>query len=162
MRYEAKFTPLAADVLQGYRMHHRQRDDTWKLLLLGAALTAAVFGVAAYVMRFPLFAGLGVIVGASAFASPLLLELQVRRVAKKILAEEVTYFFTDDGVEFSSRLVQVKHSWDLITKASLDERGILLYTGPMNYAFIPARAFVHGYFPRGELKSLLAQKLKRP
>lgn len=45
-------------------------------------------------------------------------------------------------------------------KASLDERGLFFYTGPMNYSFVPARAFVSGYFPRAELRALLLAKLK--
>lgn len=160
MRHEAVFTPTVDDILVAYRMHNRQPNDVWKLYLMGGVGVAAVFGVAAIVMDFLVIGVVGVVVGTTAFGAPLLLELNIRRFAKKLKPEEVRYAFSEDGVEFSTRLAQVKHTWDLITKASLDDRGILLYTGPLSYSFVPARAFVSGYFPRQELKALLFSKLK--
>jgi hypothetical protein len=160
MRYEATFTPTVDDAIAGYRMHNRQRDDVWKLCILGMVGIALVFGVAAVVMDFLLIGIVGVLVGPVAFGSPMLIEWRIRRFAKKQKPEEVRLCLTEDGIEFSSRVVQGKHTWDLITKACLDKRGIILYTGPQNYSFVPARAFVSGYYPRQELKTLLSAKLR--
>ena len=160
MRHEAVFTPTVDDMLAAYRMHNRQPNDVWKLYLMGGVGVALVFGIAAVLMDFLVIGAVGIVVGAVAFGAPMLLELNIRRFAKKLKPEEVRYFFSEEGVEFQTRLAQVKHTWDLITKASLDERGIILYTGPLSYSFVPARAFVSGYFPRQELKALLSAKLK--
>jgi hypothetical protein len=160
MRYEATFTPTVEDVIAGYRMHNRQRDDVWKLCILGMVGIVLVFGIAAVAMDFLLIGIVGVLVGSVAFGSPMLIEWKIRRFANEQQPEEVRLCLSEDGVEFSSRVAQGKHTWDLITKACLDERGIILYTGPQNYSFIPARAFVSGYFPRQELKALLSPKLR--
>lgn len=160
MRYEAVFTPTVDDVLSGYRMHNRVPDYVWKLYLLGGVGLAAAFGIAAVAMDFPAIAVTGVAAGALGCGAPMLNEWNIRRHAKRFKLEEVRYTFTEEGIEFSSDVAQVKHTWDLITKASLDERGIILYTGPLNYSFVPARAFRAGYFPRQELKMLLSAKLK--
>jgi hypothetical protein len=160
MRYEAIFTPTADDIVRGFRMRNRQSDDAWKLYVGGGVLLAVIMCIAAYLLNFLQIAWFGVAIAAIAFSAPMLNELSLRRLAKKIDRKEMRYCFTDDGVEFSSDLIQMKHSWDLITKATVDERGILLCAGKINYVFVPARAFISGYFPRQELTSLLALKLK--
>lgn len=159
MRYAAKFTATPEDIVTGYRMRHRHSDDTWKLCLFGAALLLVIFGVAAYLMDDSLIFFVGACT-APAPLFPLLMEWDVRRRAKKTPWHEVQFWFSEEGVEFSSRTLQVKHDWSLIPKASVDERGLLLHTDEINCAFIPSRAFTSGYFPRQELKELLARKLK--
>jgi hypothetical protein len=160
MRYEAIFTPTADDIVRGIRMRNRQSDDAWKLYVAGGALLATILCVAAYILNFLQIAWFGIAIAAIAFSTPMLSELSLKRRAKKIERKEVRYCFTDNGVEFSSDVAQVKHTWDVITKAMVDERGILLCAGKINYVFVPARAFVSGYFPRQELASFLALKLK--
>lgn len=159
MRYEAKFTPTPDDIVTGYRMRNRQSDDLWKLCAFAAILIAAVFGIAAYLMEFLVIGITGAVLVPVAFI-PVALEWNVRRMARKWPLDELRFCFSEDGVEFSSSVVQSKHAWSIFIKASLDERGLLLFTDPMNYSFIPARAFTSGYFPRQELKTLLSAKLK--
>jgi len=160
MRFEAIFTPTADDVVRGFRMHNGQSDDAWKLYVGGGVLFAVIMCVAAYMLNFLQVAWFGVAIAVMAFSAPMLGELSLKRLAKKNERKEMRYCFTDDGVEFSSDVAQVKHTWDLVTKAMVDERGILICAGKRDYAFVPARAFVTGYFPRQELTSLLARKLK--
>ena len=159
MRYEAKFTDTVEDALRGYRMSNRQGDDFLKLCAFGGVTALVVFGIAAYVLHFPVLAVTGVFVGGGVLGVPWLMEWNVRRLAKKTKHEEQTFYFTEDGFEFSNSFMQSKDTWDKITKASLDERGMLLYVSSQNFCFfIPARAFVGGYYPLQELKSLLSSK----
>lgn len=159
MRYEAKYTETVEDVLRGYRMSNRQSDDIVKLSAFGGITALVVFGIGAYVFHALVLGISGIFVGGSIVGVPWLMEWNVRRLAKKSKHEEQTFYFTEDGFEFSNNVMQWKEPWDKITKASLDERGMLLYVGSENFCFfIPARAFVGGYFPLQELKSRLSGK----
>jgi YcxB-like protein len=159
MRYEAKFTPTVEDAVTGYRMLNRQGDDFLMLCVFGGITAVIVFGIAAYVLHFLALGVTGIFVGGGVVGVPWLMEWNFRRRTKKIKPEEQKFFFTEDGFEFSNSFMQSKETWDKITKASLDERGMLLYVGSQNFCFfIPAHAFVDGYFPLQELKSLLASK----
>lgn len=158
MRYEARFTPTVEDDVTAHRMRNRQ-SDVFTLCVIAAALFVVIFGVAAYVLDFPELGIMGVILAPGAFM-PVGLEWLIRRRSGKIPQEELRFCFSEDGVEFASSVAQSKHAWNNFTEACLDERGLLLFTSEFHYSFIPARAFTVGYFPRQELKSLLAHQLK--
>jgi hypothetical protein len=159
MRYEAKFTPTVEDAVTGHRMLNRQPYDYLKLCAFGGITAVVVFGIAAYFLHSLVFGVGGIFVGGGCAGLPWLMEWNFRRIAKKSKPEEQTFYFTEDGFEFSNSVMQSKDTWDKITKASLDGRGMLLYVGSEGYCFfIPARAFVDGYFPLQELKSLLSRK----
>lgn len=159
MHYEARFIPTPDDIVTGYRMRHRLGDDLLKLCMFAAALVAVVFGVAAYLMAFPVVGILGALLVPVAFI-PAAMVWNVRRVARKWPQEEMRFLISDAGVEVHSSVAQTKYTWSVFTKASLDDRGLLLFVHPEVYSFIPARAFTSGYFPRHELKALLSAKLR--
>jgi hypothetical protein len=158
MRYEAKFTPTVDDAVTGWRMLNRQGDDFLKLGVFGGITAIVIFGIAAFILHaIPLGIG-GIFIGVFIPGMLWLMEWNFRRRVKKVKPEEQKIFFTDDGFEFSNGLMQSKETWDIITRASLDKRGILFYIGSQNSSFfVPARAFVDG-FPLQEMKSLLLRK----
>ncbi len=158
MRYEAKFTPTPDDMVTGHRMRNGQSDDVWKLSVITAVLILAVFGIAAYLLEFLAIGIMGVVLVPIAFIA-IGMEWNVRRMARKWSQEELNFSLSESGVEFRSSAVQAKHVWSLFTRASLDDRGLLL-VWDSGYWFIPARAFASGYFPRQELKTLLLANLK--
>jgi hypothetical protein len=47
-----------------------------------------------------------------------------------------------------------------VPKASLDDRGVLVFTGEGAWCFIPSRAFSGGHYPREAPKSFLSGKLR--
>jgi hypothetical protein len=159
-RYEARFIPTGDDAVTAYRMDKGQDDDAWKLFLFGAVLLALVFAVAAYVLKFPALAVFGLAIGSATFGVIKLRERQVRSGAPISEAAEVHCYFSDEGLDVARCGSRSRYPWDKITRASLDGRGILVYTVSGGYSFIPARAFPGGYFPRDELKSFLSSKLK--
>jgi hypothetical protein len=177
MRYEAKFTPTVDDVLTAIHMHNQRKDDdNLKLCLYIGIGLAIVFGIAAYFLHFLALGIAGIFMGVFMPIAPRLMrwtmetsirmEDNIRRRSKKFAPEEFKLCLTEDGVEFSNSVVQSsnnlvksKNTWDEITKVLLDERGVLLYIGSQGYYFfIPAGAFVGGYFPLEELKSLVSHK----
>ncbi|HEV2437724.1 MAG TPA: hypothetical protein VG077_17150 [Verrucomicrobiae bacterium] len=159
MRYEAKFIPTEEDVVTGYRMHNRQPDDFLKLCAFGGILAVVIFGVAAYLFHAIIIGVTGLVVGIGTFGAVWLLEWNFRRHLKESKPEELRFYFTDDGVEFSTSSQQWKYRWDELTKSLIDKRGVLLDVSLESfYVFIPAGAFVGGYYPLQELKSLLSSK----
>jgi YcxB-like protein len=159
MRYEAKFTPTVEDAVTGYRMLNRQGNDFLKLGVFGGITAIVIFGIAACIFHAIPLGISGIFIGVFIPGVLWLIEWNFRRRVKKIKPEEQKFFFTEDGFEFSNSFTQSKETWDKITKASLDERGMLFYIDSQNFSFfIPSRAFVGGYFPLHELKSLLASK----
>jgi YcxB-like protein len=159
MRYEAKFTPTVEDVMTGYRMFKRQPDDFLKLCAFGGITALVIFGIAAYVLHFLMLAVTGILTCSSVIGVPWLSEWNARRHLKKSKPEELKFYFTEDGVEFSSSSQQWKYRWDELTKSLVDKRGVLLNVSSESfYTFVPAGAFVGGYFPLPELKSLLSSK----
>lgn len=159
MCYEAKFTPTADDIVTAYRMKNRQSDDVFKLCVFSAALIALVFGVAAYLMEFLAIGIVGAALIPIAFL-PAAVEWNIRRIARKWPEDELRFRFSEEGVEFWCCKMQSKQAWSIFIRASLDDRGLLLFTDPLSYTFIPARAFTSGCFPRQELKAFLSAKLK--
>lgn len=160
MRYEARFTLTDEDLVTAYRMHKRETAFTRNLYILAGVIAVVLFAVIAHFMQRPQMVVFGLVFGVIAGASPFLIEWRIRSAGKKMKAEEVRCYFSEEGLEFQNKFGQVKYTWDLVVKASLDERGLLFYTGPMSYSFVPARGFVSGYFPRAELRTLLLAKLK--
>ena len=159
MRYEAKFTPTEEDALTGYRMFKRQPDDFLKLCAFGGILAVVVFGIASYFLHTFVIGITGIFVGGGTFGIMWLSEWNFRRHIKKSKPEELKFYFTEDGVEFSSSSQQWKYGWNELTKSLIDKRGMLLNVSPESFfTFIPARAFVGGNFPLQELKSLLSSK----
>jgi hypothetical protein len=159
MRYEAKFTPTVEDVLVGYRMVNRWPNDILKLCAFGAVTAVVVFGVAGCVLHAWILGIGGVWIGAGIFGFMWFLEWRVRRAAEKSKPEEVKVCFTEDGIEVSNNIIQNKHSWHEIKKLILDERGVLFSIDSKDRSeffsfFVPAHAFVGGYFPLKELKLL--------
>ncbi|MBL9206630.1 MAG: YcxB family protein [Opitutaceae bacterium] len=160
MRYEAQFTLTPADMMTGFRMHFRQSDNILKIYLFGAVAVLTLCGVAAYSLQLPIIAIAGAVLTVVVVGTFSLKEIALRRQANRVPAETVSYVFSDVGVEFTSSIAQSKLSWSAFTEARLDERGLVLYTSRMTFSFIPARAFVTGYFPRAEIKALMAAMLK--
>ena len=160
MILEARFIPTAEDHVTAYRMHKREGKVARNLYPVAGAALAILFWVIAHFSQRWNMAVAGTILGIITGILPFYVEWRLRRVARKVKAEEVRYRFTDEGIEFWGKFGQAKHTWDLVMKASLDDRGLLLYSGPYSYSFVPARAFSSGYFPREELKAFLRAKLR--
>jgi hypothetical protein len=163
MRYEAKFTPTVEDALAGYRMVNRQPNDLLKLCAIGGILAVVIFSIASYILHTWILAIGGVWIGIFTFSIVWLMEFRIRRAAKKSRPEEIKANFTDEGIEVSDNISQNKCPWGEIKKIILDERGVLIsidltdHSGFVSF-FIPARAFVGGYYPLKELKLLMKQK----
>jgi hypothetical protein len=171
MRYEAKYTPTVEDWLAAIHMHNQKRDDDNRKLCVSIGIgLAIIFNVAAYYLHFLALCIVGILSGVLMPVGPWLIrqvnvfgirmEDRIRRRAKEMKEEELQYCFTEDGVEFSKGASQSNYPWDVFTKSLLDERGILLCLGLKDLHFIPSRAFIDGYFPFQELKSLVSRKIK--
>jgi hypothetical protein len=171
MRYEAKYIPTVEDWLTAIHMHNKKRDDDNRKLcvFIGVGL-AIIFNIAAYCLHFLALSIFGILFGILMPLMPWLIrqvsdlgirmEDRIRRRSKEAKEEALQYYFTEDGVEFSKDVAQSNYSWNVFTKSLLDERGILLCLGLKDLHFIPSRAFVDGYFPLQELKSLVSRKIK--
>ena len=163
MRYEAKFTPTIEDVLVGYRMLNRWPNDFLKLCAFGGIVAVVIFGVAGCILHAWILGIGGIFIGAGIFGIPWFKEWRIRQAAKKSKPEEVKVYFMEEGIEVSNNIIQEKHSWHEIKKVVLDERGVLFSIDSKDHSaffsfFIPAHAFVDGYFPLKELKLLTKQK----
>jgi hypothetical protein len=159
MRYEARFTPTVEDVVVGYRMANRQPNDFLKLCAIGGIVAVVIFDVAACILHFAFLGIIGLLMGAGFYGGPWFAEWRVRHQAGKSKPEEIKVYFMDEGIEVTNNITQHKHSWREIKKVMLDERGVLISidledrSGFISF-FIPAHAFVGGYFPLKELKLL--------
>jgi hypothetical protein len=158
MRYEAKFTPTMESELTAYRVSRRQPDDYLKLCAFGGVLAVVVFGIAGYFLHSMWFGANGIFIGGFVFGIIWLSEWNFRRRLKNSKPEELKFYFTEDGVEFSTSSQQGKYRWDELTNSVLDKRGVLLNNSGGFCVFIPAGAFVGGNFPFQELKLLLSSK----
>ena len=157
MRYQAKFTPTEENALTGYRMHERQPNDFLKLCAFGGIVAAVILGVAAYLLHFLVIGVTGLAVGIAVFGAAWLPEWNFRRHLNKSKPEELTFCFTEDFVEFSTSSGQWKYGWDELKKSLIDERGVLLDVSSESFfVFVPADAFVGGYYPLHELKAQLS------
>jgi hypothetical protein len=158
MRYEAKFTPTVESELTGFHVSRRQPDDFLKLCAFGGIFAVVIFGIAGYFLHSIGFGAGGIFIGGGIFGIMWLSEWSFRRHIKKSKPEELKFYFTEDGVEFSTSSQQGKYRWNELTKSLLDKRGVLLDNSEGFCVFIPAGAFVGGYFPLPELKLLLSSK----
>lgn len=158
-RAEVDFTP--DDAVAAYRIHSRHSPHAQKVLLAGAILLVGTFGFVAYRMDFLLIAFLGVMLGAILLVAYPLYEWRIRYETRKKKIGRQSVTLSEGGVRIWDAVVDYRHSWEMVTKARLDECGVLIYVGPQQYFFIPARSWVGGY-RQDDLKMLFERVIKKP
>lgn len=160
-RIVAKFVYSPDDAVTAYRMQHSQTSETWKLCALMAGLHVIVFTSFAIALDFWIYSLLGGGLAAGSFLS-LIPETRLRRSVEKLPRQEQEIGISERGIEINDNYAQFLQPWSEIKKAHIDERGLLLFFVSEICLFIPARAFIKGYFPRNELKPLITSQIKSP
>ncbi|GAB5559796.1 MAG: hypothetical protein SynsKO_14430 [Synoicihabitans sp.] len=141
-------------------MQNKQTVETWKLCLLAAGLVLVIFGTAALMLDFLAIGIMGSVLAPVGLVM-LLPEWNIRRFVRKSPREESVVVFSEDNVEINIDKTRTNLPWSKIQKVHIDDRGVVMLLDSNNAVFVPARAFVKGYFPRQELKRLITSKLKK-
>ncbi|WED65256.1 hypothetical protein PXH66_00110 [Synoicihabitans lomoniglobus] len=157
-RAEIEFTP--DDAVIADRMHRHHSPHARKAMFAGAVLLSSIFGFIALRMNFPVIGFLGIALGLILVSSIPLYERLVRKAARNGRKEKLSVHLTERGAHLWDSREDYSHTWDIVPRARLDERGVLLYLDTARYLFIPARAW-HGGYRREDMKAFFQTVIKK-
>lgn len=156
----ASYTPSAEDAVTAYHMHLRRKGPPYLAYLVLAGVMTIILSAVAYWLDVPPLPFLSVFMGGVI----ILLEWNIVRMIRKHYLKgprcKIDVKIDDGNIEIASTESRLSHKLSLITKASFDSRGVLLYTGTENYFFIPSRAFTSSD-DLSALKQILLSEMRK-